>query len=235
MAQKYSRVALKLSGEVMMGQLDFGVDLDYMRTFAQELVELSRQGVQIIVEVGGGNIYRWRSAPKGMQRNTADMMGMLGSVMTALNFRDVINETHEAEALSPLYMPFVIDYYSPKRANELLEQGKIVIVGGGIGQQFFTTDSGAALHASQVNAELLLKATNVDGVYDKDPSKHDDAVKYDEISYTEVLEKKLNVMDMTAFAMLRETEIPLMVFDVRESGNITRAVNGELIGTLVKS
>lgn len=216
-----------------MGDLDFGVDLNYMRGFAAELIELSKQGVEIIVEVGGGNIYRWRSAPDGMKRNTADMMGMLGSVMTALNLRDVINETYQCEALSPLDMPFVIPFYTPKKADELLKEKKIVIVGGGTGQQFFTTDSGAALHASQVGAELLLKATNVDGVYDKDPSKYDDAVKFDTVSYTEVLEKKLNVMDMTAFAMLRETKIPVMVFDVRTKGNITRAVLGENIGTLV--
>lgn len=231
---KYSRITLKLSGEVMMGDLEFGVDIDYMRTFAHELIELSKQGVEILVEVGGGNIYRWRSAGEGMQRNTADMMGMLGSVMTALNFRDVINKTYQAEALSQLYMPYAIPYYTPKKANELLAEKKIVIMGGGSGQQFFTTDFGAAVHASHTNAEIVLKATNVDGVYDKDPSKHKDAVKFDEVSYSEVLEKKLNVMDMSAFALLRDTETPVMVFDVREPGNITRAVHGENIGTLVK-
>jgi uridylate kinase len=230
---QYSRIVLKLSGEVMMGDLDFGVDIDYMRRFAAELVELSKQGVEILVEVGGGNIYRWRSAGEGMQRNTGDMMGMLGSVMTALNFRDVINEIHAAEALSQIYMPYAIDYYTPKKADEYLQNGKIVVMGGGSGQQFFTTDFGAAVHASHVGAEILLKATNVDGVYDKDPSEFEDAQKYEKVSYSEALEKKLTVMDMPAFALLRDAHIPVMVFDVREEGSITKAVMGENIGTIV--
>jgi len=230
---KHKRITLKLSGELMMGDLDFGVDLDHMRKFAAELIEVSKAGVEVLVEVGGGNIYRWRQAPAGSQRNTADMMGMLGSVMTALNLADVINETHQAEAMSPLYMPFAIPYYTPKKANKSLSEGKIVVVGGGTGQQFFTTDTGAAVHALQTQAEAVLKGTNVDGVYSKDPSTNPEAKKYDKISYDEVLAKNLKVMDMTAFALLREASMPIVVFDIRQEGNLKKALIGEKIGTIV--
>lgn len=234
MKTQYRRILLKLSGEVMMGEMDYGVDVSYMKQFAQKLVDIQKEsGVQIAVEVGGGNIYRWRSAQEGIQRNTADMMGMLGSVMTALNFRDVISEIGDVEAFSPIYMPFVIPYFTPRDAEKALEDGKIVVFGGGTSQQFFTTDSGAALHASQLSVDAVFKGTNVDGVYDKDPNKHDDAQKFDNLTYDEVLEKKLRVMDMTAFALLQEASIPLTVFDVRDLENISRAIAGESVGTRI--
>ncbi|MBU1118464.1 UMP kinase [Patescibacteria group bacterium] len=229
----YKKVVLKLSGELMMGDLEFGVDLNYMKQFADELIDVSKSGIKLLVEVGGGNIYRWRQAPEGMKRNTADMMGMLGSVMTALNLRDVINDSYQAEALSPLSMPYVIPQYTPKKAAELLDEGKIVVVGGGTGQQFFTTDSGAALHAAQIDADIVLKGTDVDGVYSEDPHVNPSATKYDHVSYSEVLEKNLSVMDMSAFALLRDASIPIMVFDVQNHGNISKAVMGEKIGTIV--
>lgn len=218
-----------------MGEFDYGVDVSYMKKFAEKLVEIRAMGIDVVVEVGGGNIYRWRSAQDGIKRNTADMMGMLGSVMTALNFRDVFSGMADAEAFSPLYMPFVIPYFSPKEAEKALAEGKIVILGGGTSQQFFTTDSGAALHASQLGVDIVFKGTNVDGVYDKDPNEHDDAVKFDELSYDDVLEKKLKVMDMTAFALLQEAQIPLKVFDVRDLDNIKKAVLGESVGTDIHS
>lgn len=236
MAQlKYKRIMLKLSGELLMGDLAYGVDLKYLKRFGSELKELAQAGVEVIVEVGGGNIYRWRSAQPGISRNTADMMGMLGSVMSALNLRDGIESLGgKAEALSPLMMPLVIPYYTPRRANKHLQDGKIVIVGGGTGRQFYTTDSGAAEHALQTNCEVLFKGTDVDGVYNSDPKKNPQAKKYEQLSFGEALEKQLGVMDMTAFALCRDNNLPIVVFNIQKSDNIKKAVMGEQVGTLVQ-
>lgn len=218
----------------MMGDLDYGVDLARMKKFAEELKEINQLGVKMLVEVGGGNIYRWRQAVKGSVRNTADMMGMLGSVMTALNLADVLKEVGVSVcALSSLYMPQVIPFYTPKVAKDSLEEGKIVVVGGGAGEQFFTTDTGVALHGLQTGAEVVLKGTDVEGVYSADPNTEKKAELFSQITFDEVLEKKLAVMDMSAFALLREAKIPLMVFNVQKAGNLLKAVSGEKVGTLV--
>ena len=231
---KYKRVMLKLSGELLMGDKEYGVDYEYLEAFSKELIEVTKQGTQLIVEVGGGNIYRWRTAQKGIKRNTADMMGMLGSVMSALNLRDGIEaQGAAAEAMSPIFMPYAINYYRPREADKFMDKGAVVIVGGGTGKQFFTTDSGAAEHALQTDCDVLLKGTDVDGVYDSDPDENPDAKKFSEISFDEVLASKLNVMDMTAFALCRDNKLPIVVFDVTKQENIIKAAKGESIGTVV--
>ncbi len=231
---KYTRVMLKLSGELLMGAQDFGIDFKYLEKFAEELIAVTELGVELAVEIGGGNIYRWRSAPKGVNRNTADMMGMLGSVMSALNLRDGIEmKKGKAEAMSPLMMPYVLPMFTPRRARNHMQKGRVVVIGGGTGRQGYTTDSGAAEHALQLDCDVLLKATNVDGVYDSDPDKNSTAKKYDEVSFNEILSKNLNVMDMTAFALCRDNKLPIIVFDVQKQGNILKAVKGEKVGTSV--
>ncbi|MBU1178311.1 UMP kinase [Patescibacteria group bacterium] len=227
----YKRIMLKLSGEALLGEQDYGVDVKVVQDFCQQLVEINEMGVAVAVEVGGGNIYRWRTAQAGVSREVADLMGMMGSVMNALNFSDIGGD--QVKALGALSVPTALNNYSVRKANKYLAEGKIVVVGGGTGNQFFTTDTSAALHALQLGCEVLLKGTGVEGVYDSDPKENPQAQKYDRITYNEVLEKKLNVMDMTAFALCRENNLPVLVFNALIKGNIKQAVLGEQIGTRV--
>lgn len=232
---KYNRIMLKLSGELMMGSKDFGIDQAVMQKYAEQIIELQKMGKQIIVEIGAGNIYRGKEQPE-MKRTIGDNLGMLGSVMNAINLREAIDHygKQEARALSQIYMPFIIQYFTPGKGIHYMEEGKIVIMGGGTGNHFFSTDTGAAVHALQTRCDVILKATNVDGVYDKDPNKSKDAKKYDELTFDEVLEKKLGVMDQTAFALCRENGLTIRVFDVTVDGNLKKAAMGEDIGTLIK-
>lgn len=227
----YKRVMLKLSGEALLGKQDSGIDADVVKNFCQQLQEISKLGVAVVVEIGGGNIYRWRNAQAGISREVADMMGMMGSVMNALNFPAIGGD--KFKALGSLSVPAALNNYSIRKANKYLAEDKIVIIGGGTGQQFFTTDTGAVLHALQLDCDVVLKGTNVDGVYDSDPQKNDQAKKYDQITYSEVLSQKLNVMDMTAFALCRENKMPVIVFNALSDGNMKKVVTGEKVGTKV--
>jgi len=230
----YKRILLKLSGEILMGQYDFGVDSNVLKRIAKELIEVQKSGIQVIVEIGGGNIYRWKKAQPGIKRNVADSMGMLGSVMNALNLEDAINNEGSAVAFSPVKIPSMINYYSPRKVAKCIKDN-IVIIGGGTGNQYFTTDTGAVLHALQNNCEVVLKGTNVDGVYSDDPDKNSDAKKYDKVSFKEAISKKLGVMDMTAFSLAEENSLPIVVFDVTQEGNIVKAVQDESLGTKVQN
>lgn len=230
---KYKRVMLKLSGKLLQGDLTYGIDFTIVKRLADELIEIAKSGVQVIAEIGGGNIYRARDAQTGVTRNAADLMGMLGSIMNAINLREAIGNRCEARAISPIFMPYVIQLYTPGKAIHYMEEKKIVIIGGGTGQEFFTTDSGAVLHAMQTKCDVIFKGTDVDGVYSSDPQKDKKARKFDKISYEEAVSKKLQVMDMTAFTLARDNNLPIIVFDVTKSGNIKRAVAGEEIGTIV--
>lgn len=232
----HKRILLKLSGELLMGEYDYGVDSKVLNRLASELCDLSDMGVQIAVEIGGGNIYRWKNAQPGIRRNVADSMGMLGSVMNAINLRDAITiKKREARSVSPIYAPYIVQYYAPAKAIKYLEENKIVIIGGGTGNQFFTTDTGAVTHALQTECDVVLKGTNVDGVYDDDPNKNPDAKKYEKVDYQEALERKLAVMDMTAFSLAQENNLPIVVFDATKEGNMKKAVMEEKIGTLIGS
>lgn len=231
----YNRIMLKLSGELMMGDKDFGIDQNAVAKYASQIVELVKMGKQVIVEIGAGNIYRGKEE-KGMKRTIADNLGMLGSAMNAINLREAIDKFghQEARALSQIYMPYIIQYYTPGKAIHYMDEKKIVIMGGGTGNQFFSTDTGAVLHALQTNCDVVLKATDVDGVYDSDPKENKDAKKYDELSYDEVLSKKLAVMDQTAFALARDNGLTIIVFNVTKEDNLKKVIAGEKLGTIVK-
>lgn len=225
---------LKLSGELLMGDLTFGVDSKVVNRIVQELVDVANQGIEVLVEIGGGNIYRWKKAQVGVRRHIADTMGMLGSIMNALNLRDALTCKKEVRALSPIFMPSIIQLYTPSKAIHYLEEKHIVIIGGGTGDQFFTTDTGAVLHALQTNCDVVLKGTNVDGVYSTDPKIDPNAKKYDQLSFDEVISKRLAVMDITAFSLAQENNLPIIVFNATKPGNIKKAAKGEKIGTLIK-
>jgi uridylate kinase len=231
----YKRILLKLSGEILMGKYDFGIDAKVLEKIAHELIEVKNSGVQIIVEIGGGNIYRWKSAQPGIKRNVADSMGMLGSVMNALNLEEAINSHGgKAKALSPIKIPYMIDYYSPKKVAENIEEA-IIIIGGGTGNEYFSTDTGAVLHALQNNCEAVLKGTNVDGVYEEDPKKNPNAQKYSELTFDKAITEKLGVMDLTAFSLAEENNLPIIVFNVEVKGNIIKAAKNETIGTKIQN
>lgn len=230
---KYQRAVLKLSGEMMLGDLDYGVDIPTMEKYAGEILAAQKDGLQICVEMGGGNIYRWRDAQKSVVRITADTMGMLGSLMNALNFHDVLEQNGSAQVFASMSIPSVADLFTPRKATRALEEGQVVVIGGGTGQPFFTTDSSAVLHAVLVGADIVLKGTDVDGVYAEDPDENPQAELFSELSYDEVLEKNLRVMDMSAFALARDNQLPIRVFNATKPGAIVRALSGENLGTLV--
>jgi len=227
----YQRIMLKLSGEALLGQQAYGIDAEVLKNYSQQLEEIADLGVEIVVEIGGGNIYRWRTAQEGIDREAADMMGMMGSVMNALNLAAVNKK--RIKALGTLSIPAAVDDYTIRIADQALKNKQIVVIGGGTGNQYFTTDTGAAIHALQLQCEVILKGTNVDGVYNNDPQEDPTAKKYDQVSFDEVLEKKLAIMDMTAFALCRDNHLPIVVFDVLKEGNIKKTVLGEKIGTKV--
>ena len=231
----YKRILLKLSGEALQGDGQFGIDPKVLDALAVQLGELVELGVEVAVVIGGGNIFRGLSASaKGMDRASADYMGMLATVINSVALQDAL-ERHGVytRVLSAIEMKEVAEPYIRRRATRHLEKGLVVIFGAGTGNPYFTTDTAAALRAMEVNAEVLLKATKVDGVYDKDPTKHDDAVKFEKLSYLEVLQRGLHVMDSTAISLCKENDLPIVVFDMLTSGNIRRVVCGESLGTVV--
>ena len=233
---KYKRILLKLSGEALMGNAEFGIDPEVIVRFAKEIADLSAQGVEIGVVIGGGNIFRGAGlAASGMERVSADHMGMLATVMNALALQDALEQQGAfCRVMSAIQINEVCEDYLRRRAIRHLEKGRVVIFAAGTGNPFFTTDSAASLRAVEIGAELMLKATQVDGVYDSDPKTNPDAVRYTELSYDEVIDKRLGVMDTTAVVMCQEQSMPLRIFDVHNEGNLTKIIYGEDIGTLVK-
>lgn len=232
----YKRVLLKLSGEALMGDAEYGIQPEVISRFANEISELNAQGVELGIVIGGGNIFRGAGlAASGMDRVSGDHMGMLATVMNALALQDALERNGTfCRVMSAIRIHEVCEDYLRRRAIRHLEKGRVVIFAAGTGNPFFTTDSAASLRAVEVGAELMLKATQVDGVYNDDPRKNPDAVRYKELSYDEVINNRLAVMDTTAVVMCQEQNIPLRVFNVHESGNLTKIIYGEDVGTLVK-
>ena len=232
----YRRILLKLSGEALMGDEDYGIDPKIIHRIAAEVMEAQQAGCEIALVVGGGNIFRGAGlAAGGMDRVTGDHMGMLATVINALAMQDALEKLGgKARVMSALKINDVCEDYIRRRAIRHLEKGRLVIFAAGTGNPFFTTDSGAALRAIEIGADLLLKATKVDGIYNKDPKKHPDAVRYDTLTYDEVINNGLEVMDTAAFALARDSDLPLRVFDMSQPGELLRILQGEPIGTLVR-
>ena len=231
----YRRIMLKLSGEALMGEADYGIDPKMIGRLAEEIIEVQRAGIQIGVVIGGGNIFRGAGlAAAGMDRVTGDHMGMLATVMNALAMQDAIEKRGGfARVMSAIQIHDVAEDFIRRRAIRHIEKGRIVLFAAGIGNPFFTTDSAAALRAVEVGADLLLKATKVDGIYTADPAKHPDARRYDRLTYDEVIERKLAVMDTAAIALCRDDRMPMRIYDMTVPGNLMRIMRGEPIGTLV--
>lgn len=233
---KYNRILLKLSGEALMGDLDYGIDPAYIRSLAKEVKSVSDIGVEVAMVIGGGNIFRGAGlAEAGMDRVTGDHMGMLATVMNCLSMQDALeNEGAYCRVMSALPINAVCEDYIRRRAVRHLEKGRIVLFASGTGSPFFTTDSAASLRAVEIGADVMIKGTKVDGIYDKDPMKHDDAQRYDIIGYDQAIEQKLGVMDTTAIVMCRDNNLPVKVFDMNASGELMRLVMGEPVGTTVQ-
>ena len=235
MEPKYKRVLLKLSGEALAGDGRFGIDYDdTVLTICRSIKECVALGVEVAIVVGGGNIWRGRSSGK-MDRTRADYMGMLATVINALAIGDALESLGlDVRVQTAISMTAIAEPYIRNRAVRHLEKGRVVIFGCGVGSPFFSTDTASSLRAAEIGADIILKATLVDGVYDKDPHKFPDAVRYKELSFTEMLEKDLGVMDLTAATMCKDNHIPVMVFSLEDPANIVRAVCGEDVGTIVK-
>lgn len=234
MEPKYQRVLLKLSGEALAGPNKMGIDYDTVYKICQCIKECVDMGAQIGVVVGGGNFWRGRSSGQ-MDRTKADHMGMLATVINALALSDALEALDvPVRVQTAIAMQSIAEPYIRNKAVRHLEKGRVVIFGCGVGSPFFSTDTASSLRAAEINADIILKATLVDGVYDKDPNKFDDAVRFDNISFSDVLNKELAVMDMTAASMCKDNNIPVLVFSLTDPENIVRAIKGEDVGTIVK-
>jgi uridylate kinase len=232
---KYKRILLKLSGESLMGSRQYGIDNNQVLQYAHDIKNVYDAGIEIAVVVGGGNIFRGLSAEKsGMERAQADYMGMLATVINCMALQNALESIGvETRLQSAIKMEQICEPYIRRRAMHHLEVGKIVIFGAGTGNPYFTTDTAASLRAIEIKADVVLKGTRVDGIYTADPEKDPSATRYDEISFQEVYDKGLNVMDMTAITLCRENKLPIIVFDMNQSGNFMKIAQGEPIGTLV--
>ncbi len=233
----YNRVVLKLSGEALQGSQQYGIDPQIVDSIADQIKEVSLLGIQLAIVIGGGNIFRGvKAASKGMDRSTADYMGMLATVINSMALQDAL-EKHDVDSrvLSAIEMKELAEPYIRRRAMRHLEKGRVVIFAGGTGNPYFTTDTTAALRASEIGSEIILKATKVDGVYTDDPVVNKKAKKYDSLSYMEVLNQGLKVMDATAISLCMDNQIPIIVFDLNKKGNIKKAILGTKIGTKVDS
>ncbi|KYG68864.1 UMP kinase [Bdellovibrio bacteriovorus] len=231
----YKRILLKLSGEALAGKQGTGINTATIKQIAQDVAEAYKAGVQMGIVIGGGNIYRGVAASaEGMDRASADYMGMLATCINALALQDALEkEGVPTRVQTAIEMAEIAEPYIRRRAIRHLEKDRIVIFGAGTGNPFFTTDTAASLRAMEINAQVIMKATKVDGIYDKDPAKHTDAKKFDKISYIDVLNRGLQVMDSTAISMCMDNKLPIITFDLTQPGNILKAVQGENIGTLV--
>jgi uridylate kinase len=235
---KYRRVLLKLSGEALGGEEGLGVCPSFLQEMARQIAEVRAMGVQIVVVVGGGNIFRGMtgSTEQGIERATGDYMGMLATVINALALQDALEKLGIATRVqSAITMSQVAEPFIRRRAVRHLEKERVVIFGGGTGNPYFSTDTAAALRANEIGAEVILKATKVDGIYDSDPKKNPKARRYDQITYAEALAKRLQVMDSTAFSLCMDNKMPIIVFDLFKAHNLKRVVLGEHVGTLVTS
>ena len=233
---KYKRVLLKLSGEALMGEQEFGISSDVIASYARQIKEIADLGVEVSVVIGGGNIFRGLSgATQGVDRVTGDHMGMLATVINSLALQNSIEKLGvQTRVLTAIEMPKIAEPFIKRRAQRHLEKGRVVIFGAGTGNPYFTTDTTAALRAAEINADVILMAKNgVDGVYSADPKLDESAVKFDEISYSDVLAKDLKVMDQTAITLCKDNDIDLCVFNMQEDGNIAKACDGQKIGTTI--
>jgi uridylate kinase len=232
---KYKRILLKLSGEALMGEQSGGIDPLVVAMIADQVKAIRELGVETALVIGGGNIFRGvAGATKGMDRVTGDHMGMLATMINALALQDALEQRGiQTRVLSGIEMPRVAENYVRRRAMRHLEKGRVVIFGAGTGNPYFSTDTAAALRANEIDAQVVMKATNVDGVYTADPKKVPSATKYDHITFQEVLEKNLQVMDAAAIALCRENKLPILVFNMMKEGNVMAAIRGEAVGTLV--
>ncbi len=232
---RYKRILLKLSGEALMGAQGYGIDHAVLDTITSEVKEVCSSGVEVAIVIGGGNIFRGLSgAAKGMERASADYMGMLATVLNALALQNILeNKGIVTRVQSAIEMRELAETYIRRRAVRHLEKGRVVIFAAGTGNPYFTTDTAAALRAMEIGAEVIMKATKVDGVYSADPVKDKTATKYDRLTYIDVLQKDLRVMDATAISLCMDNNLPIIVFNLNVSGNIKRIVSGEAVGTLV--
>ncbi|MEH3115098.1 MULTISPECIES: UMP kinase [Pedobacter] len=233
---KYKRILLKLSGESLMGEKQYGIDNERVKQYAEDIKAVHDKGLEIAIVIGGGNIFRGLSAEKsGMDRAQADYMGMLATVINSMALQDALEKVGiKTRLLTAIKMEQICEPFIRRRAVRHLEKGRVVIFGAGTGNPYFTTDSAAALRAIEIKADVVLKGTRVDGIYTADPEKDPLATKYEEISFREVYDKGLNVMDMTAFTLCEENQLPIIVFDMNKHGNFMKIASGEPIGTLVK-
>ncbi len=233
---KYKRVLLKLSGESLAGDGEYGLSAEVLKSYAAQIKTVVEAGVQVGIVIGGGNIFRgMQGIDKGFDRVKGDQMGMLATVINSLALESALRgEGVRAKVLTSICMEPVGEYYSKDKALDYLQRGWVVIIGGGTSNPYFTTDSASALRAIEIEADVLLKGTRVDGIYDSDPEKNPDAVKFDAISFDEIYRRGLKIMDLTAFTLCRENGMPIVVFDMDTEGNLQRVVGGEQIGTLVR-
>lgn len=233
MATKYKRVLIKLSGEALAGEDKFGVNSEMTAKTAAQIKEIHDQGVQIAIVVGGGNFFRGRTG-KNIDRATADYMGMLATVMNALALQDsLLSIGCDAKVMTAIEIRDMAEGYSRRKALDYLDDNKVVIFGGGTGSPFFSTDTTAALRAAEMNAEVILLAKNIDAVYSEDPNVNPDAERYEELTYMDIVEKELRVMDLTAATLCKDNDIQLYVFAMAEEGNLMKVINGENVGTLI--
>ncbi|WP_457621247.1 UMP kinase [Persephonella sp.] len=236
MGLKYRRVLLKLSGEALMGDREYGIDPFFISELADEIKSVYEIGAEIAIVIGGGNIFRGvKGSSMGMDRATADYMGMLATVMNALALQDILEKKEvPTRVMSAIEMRQIAEPYIRRRAIRHLEKGRIVIFAAGTGSPFFTTDTTGALRAAEIKADVLLKATKVDGVYDKDPVKHPDAKLFKEITYLEAINKDLKVMDHTALTLCMENNLPIVIFNIKKKGNLMKILLGEPVGSIVR-
>jgi uridylate kinase len=232
---RYHRILLKLSGEALMGEQQYGIDSERLKLYAEQIKAVVSKGVEVAIVIGGGNIFRGLSGAKsGVDRVQGDHMGMLATVINALALQSSLeNEGVETRVQTAIKIDEVAEPFIRRRAMRHLEKGRVVIFGGGTGNPYFTTDSAAVLRAIEIKADVILKGTRVDGIYSADPEKDATAVRYDQISFDDVLRKGLKVMDTTAFTLSQENELPIVVFDMNKQGNLMKVVTGEDVGTVV--
>ena len=234
---KYNRILLKLSGEALLGKNSYGIDNDRLVVYAEEIKEIHKQGVEIAIVIGGGNIFRGLSGSKdGIDRVQADYMGMLATVINGLALQNALENIDIPTRLqSAIKMESIAEPFIKRKATRHLEKGRVVIFASGTGNLYFTTDSAAVLRAIEINADVILKGTRVDGIYNEDPEKNKEAIKFDDISFEETIRKGLKIMDTTAFTLSKENKLPIIVFDMNTKGNLTKVIMGEKIGTKVSS
>jgi uridylate kinase len=234
---KYNRILLKLSGEALLGKNSYGIDNDRLVVYAEEIKEIHKQGVEIAIVIGGGNIFRGLSGSKdGIDRVQADYMGMLATVINGLALQNALENINIPTRLqSAIKMESIAEPFIKRKATRHLEKGRVVIFASGTGNPYFTTDSAAVLRAIEINADVILKGTRVDGIYNEDPEKNKEAIKFDDISFEDTISKGLKIMDTTAFTLSKENKLPIIVFDMNRKGNLTKVIMGEKIGTKVSS